>query len=85
MAKELLWKRAVRRGIEHARREPRTMNFGQTCALSAYMIECLRHHVAGGEQLSEEEINRRVALYHLDCERLERRLAESWRKVWVSQ
>ncbi len=85
MEKEFLWKRAVRRSMEQVRREPRTMNFDQSCELSAYMIECLRRNLAGSDSLSDAELARRVSLYRIECERLERRLADSWRKVMVSR
>ncbi len=85
MEKEFLWKRAVRRSMEQVLREPRTMTFDQSCALSAFMIDCLRRNLAGSENLAEEELDRRVSLYHIECERLERRLAASWRKVMVSR
>ena len=85
MEQELLWKRAVRRSMEQVRREPRTMNFDQACELSAYMIQCLRRNLAGSESPSEAELARRVSLYRIECERLERRLAKTWRKVMVTK
>ncbi len=83
MAREYLWKRAVRRGMAQARRETCPMNFAQACALSDFMIDSLRTNLAGSEELSEQEIDRRVSLYHIECSRLEQRLARSWRKVMV--
>jgi hypothetical protein len=85
MEQQLLWKRAVRRSMEQVRREPRTMNFDQACELSAQMIDGLRRHVAGSDDVSEREVDRRVSLYHIQCEALERRLAATWRKVVVTK
>jgi hypothetical protein len=49
------------------------------------MIDGLRRHVAGTENLSEREIDRRVSLYYIQCDALERRLAATWRKVVVTK
>jgi hypothetical protein len=53
--------------------------------ISALMIDGLRRHVAGTENLTEQEIDRRVSLYYIQCQILERRLAATWRKVVVTK
>lgn len=85
MATELLWKRAVRRGIESARREPRRCNFDQACELSAVAIENLRRYVANGDNISPEEVLRRMSRYLARRARIEQRMAESWRHVLVTK
>jgi hypothetical protein len=61
MATELLWKRAVRRGIESQRRQPRECNFEQACDLSAFGIRQMHQFLAGGEEIPPAELNRRVS------------------------
>ena len=85
MDKEPLWKRAVRRGIESARREPRRCNFDQACELSALAIDNLRRFVANGENISAEELHRRMSRYLARRARTEQRMAESWRHVMVTK
>ena len=84
MASELLWKRAVRRGIESARREPRRCNFEQACDLSNFAIACFRRVIANGESLSEQELDRRMSLRRAELEALGQRLAATWRQVMVT-
>lgn len=85
MEKEFLWKRAVRRSMEQAWREPRDTDFKKACALSAFAIDQARQTVTRGEHLTEAEINRRVALLHMETERMSRRLAATWRTVLVTK
>lgn len=83
MGSELLWKRAVRKAIEQVRRERRCVNFEQACELSDAARENLRDYVRQSESLTEEDLNRRVSRYLIECERIERRMAQTWRKVVV--
>ena len=85
MAQEPLWKRAVRRGIESARREPRNTNFEQACMLSAQAIDCTRRYLAGIDNPSEEELLRRVSVFRIEREEMERQIAATWRHVLVSK
>ncbi len=84
METELLWKRAIRRGIESQRREPRECNFEQACDLSAFVIRQMHQYLSGGEQLSPAELNRRVSLHLGELDRMERKLAATWRQVTVT-
>ena len=83
MATELMWKRAVRRGIESQRREPRECNFEQACDLSNWLIRNLHRELAGGEALTEEELNRRVSQHLIELAAIERRMAATWKTVQV--
>lgn len=85
MATELLWKRAVRRGIESARREPRQCNFEEACGISNWLIRNLHRELARGETLSEEELNRRVSQHLIELAAIERRVAATWKTVQVSK
>jgi len=85
MAQELLWKRAIRRGIEHARRSPRDTNFEQACMLSAHAIECTRQYLAGTDNPNEQELLRRVSMFRIEREEMERRIAATWRQVMVTK
>jgi hypothetical protein len=85
MATELLWKRAVRRGIESARREPNHCDFRSACELSNWLLENLHRELSGGQPLSQAELNRRVSRHLIELEAIERRMAESWRTVWVTK
>ena len=84
MATELLWKRAVRRGIESQRREPRECNFEQACDLSAFVIGRMHEYLSGSSRLSQAELNRRVSLHLGELDRMERKLAATWRQVTVT-
>lgn len=84
METEFLWKYFVRIRMEQARRYPIGMHFEQTCEASARLIADLRRRLAGSEKLSEQEINRRVSLYHIKRERLERWVATWWRKALIT-
>jgi hypothetical protein len=84
MATEPLWKLAIRRGIESARRQPRRCNVDQACALSAFVIERMRIRLANGENLTEEELNRRVSVYRSELARVEQRAAATRRQVMVT-
>jgi len=85
MATELLWKRAVRRGIESARVHPRRCDFEQACDLSNWVIRNLHRELSGGEVLSEAELNRRVSQHLLEIAEIERRMAATWKSVRVSK
>jgi len=69
--------------MDYERRNPRAMDFDQACAASSHLIESLRRKLAGLENLSERELDRRVSLYHIERERLEKRLAACWRKILI--
>jgi hypothetical protein len=84
MAKEPLWKRAVRRGFDAAFREPRSCNFEQACRLSGVAIDNLRRYLAGADAPSEAELQRRINLFFNRLQELERRIAATWKQVWVS-
>ena len=84
MATEMLWKRAVRRGFESLRGERFDNDFRRACELSALSIGMLRRHLAESANLSETELDRRVSQYHIQMDRMERRLAASWRAVKVT-
>ena len=83
MVPELLWKRAVRKSIEQVRREPRRVNFEQACDLSDAALANLRNYLRHGELLAEQELQRRVSRFLIERERIERRMAQTWRKVVV--
>ena len=85
MGQEPLWKRAIRRGMEHARREPRDTNFEQACMLSAYAIDCTRQYLAATDNPSEKELLRRVSLFRIEREEMERQIAATWRQVMVTK
>ena len=84
MTKESMWKRAVRRGVESQRREPRECDFEQACELSAFVSSQLHRELANGEELSAAELNRRLSLHLSERARLERKMADSWRQVQVT-
>ena len=83
MSKIPYWKRAVQRAFEHRRREPRRTNFDQACALSALAIDNLRSYLAGNDHPTPEELKRRISLYRIRREQLERRLAATWKQLMV--
>jgi len=84
MGKEHLWKRAVRRSIESARRHPRHCNFEQACDLSALAIDNLRRYLSAGDPISEAELDRRMSHYLARRAEMERRIAATWRSVLVT-
>jgi hypothetical protein len=85
MVQEPLWKRAVRRGIEHARREPRDTDFDQACMLSAYAIDCTREYLSKSDNPTEQELLRRFSVYRIEREEMERQMAATWRQVVVTK
>jgi hypothetical protein len=85
MTTELLWKRAVRRGIESARRESRRCDFDDACELSAIAIDNLRRFVANDENIRDDELRRRMSRYLARRAQMEQRMAESWRQVMVTK
>ena len=85
MATELLWQRAVRRGIESARREPNHCNFHEACQLSNWILRNLHTELADGESLGEAELNRRVSRHLIELEHIERGMAETWTTVRVTK
>ena len=84
MATELLWKRAVRRGFESLRGERLDCDFRLSCELAAMSIDMLRRNLAGSDNPSEVELNRRVSRFHIQMDQVERRMAASWRTVMVT-
>jgi hypothetical protein len=82
---EPLWKRAVRRGIESARREPRNCDFQLACELSAIAIDNLRYYVASDTDSPAEEVRRRMSRYLLRRAEVEQRMAVSWRHAMVAK
>ena len=85
MATELLWKRAVRRGIESARREPNQCDFHGACQLSNWVLQNLHRELSGGQRLSEAELNRRVSRHLIELEVIERHMAETWTTIRVTK
>jgi|GEM_PF-2617100 hypothetical protein len=84
MASELLWKRAVRRAFDSLRGERFDGDFRLACELSAMSIDMLRRYLAGSDNPSDEELDRRVSRFRIEMEQVERRMATSWRTVRVT-
>lgn len=83
MARIPLWKRSIRRGFKHARLHPRNTGIELALELSAMAITRLHEHLAAGEDLTEEELSRRVSEHHRQRAIIERRMAETWKHVMV--
>ncbi len=83
MPRELLWKRAVRRGFESLAAEQRCGGPELSFELTAMGLSNLCRQLARGESVSEAEMNRRLAEYLSERSRHERRIAATWRQVTV--
>jgi hypothetical protein len=53
--------------------------------LSAYAIDCTRQYLAGTDNPNEQELLRRISLFRIEREEMERRIASSWRQVMVAK